>query len=134
MKNKVFIKRILDSSNEKIITKGYTNKNHSSDEKATFKSIFHYKISKECSLINNNSEFCTISWKHSRPINYKNFHECIVPLDWALNLLGYDMFKDDSIWRTKLDCDDIFANKLIKLMNLLKPISANEYSNSYKNV
>lgn len=92
-----------------------------------FDSVFHYELSKESELFNENSKYCTISWKHSNPINYKNFHENIVPLDWALNLLGYNMVEDDSIWREKLNNDIEFASKLSKTISFLKPITKEEY-------
>lgn len=127
MNNNILIKYIKNENNETIFKSISLNRKKDSAQNALFKSIFYYKISEESEFFNDNSGFCTISWKHSKPINYKNFHEYIVPLDWALNLMGYNMLKDEHLWRDKLNNDKNFAIELTRIMNHLKPISKSEY-------
>lgn len=127
MNKKILIKQVQDENNEMIFKSISLNRKKDNTQNPLFKSIFYYKVSKESEFFNDNSGFCTISWKHSKPINYKNFHECIVPLDWALSLMGYNMLKDECVWRDKLNNDKSFVIKLTKIMNYLKPISKDEY-------
>ena len=127
MRKSITIKKILNEDYEGANKHSLLARETKGAGDILFKSMFYYKISNDSELFDSNSGYCTISWRHSKPINYKNFHEYIVPLDLALSHLGYNMLEDDSIWREKFNTDDDFADKIIKIINLLKPISKEEY-------
>lgn len=109
-------------------------KDEYNEDESTFRSVFYYEVSKDSGIFYDEIGYCNMSWNHSNPIDYDNFHKNIVPLDWALNTLGYEMLEDESSWRKRLKEDDDFAVELTTRIKYLRPISKEEYYNSVKKV
>ena len=130
MERKFTINTEYDKKDEEIIESITMTRTRGNSKDAFFKSMFYYKVSKDSGLFSDDSGYCTISWRHSKPINYKNFHKYIVPLDWALSHMGYNLLEDD-IWREKLNNDNDFAAKLVTMFKFLKPISKEEYEANF---
>lgn len=130
MERNIIIDTEYNKKNEEVIKSITMTRIRKNSKDVFFKSMFYYKVSKDSGLFPDDSGYCTISWRHSKPINYKNFHKYIVPLDWALNRMGYNLLEDD-VWREKLNNDNDFAAKLVTMFKFLKPISKEEYEASF---
>lgn len=103
------------------------------DGEEGYESTFYYKVNEKSELyLDAKVNTVVLKITHLNQIDYKEYHEEMMIIDWALGVVGYDMVNDKDIWVKKLKEDKEFEEKLGKLLDTLIPITKEEYDNCNK--
>lgn len=127
----VSLTKELNAEGKEIITELKTVKTtdiKNVNNEVELESIFYYEVNKESELfLGSRVSTVVLTINHLTPIDYKKFHEETMIISWALDMMGYDMIKDQVEWREKLKEDDVWSERLGEFLDTLIPITKEQY-------